>query len=353
MRMLVVEDAQGEIDTWQRMVDRHNAEAGEHSFEVVAEYAKAFTAAAELIEARKYDVAVVDLRLSGASDRPGGHNADGNRVVDLLTKSATAAVAIYTGQPAEVANFSGSPQIRTFTKGSGHEPIFDWIRQQRPIIIQMQRATKEIEKDMASVFHSSIWPRWQFWAQGTDDTKLHAALTRHFVSHLYDELTHSTGGEAHSEEWYFVQLPDTRPLSTGDLVIRDGNEVEIVITPRCDFSNTGKSTSVQLAKCKDISPKWDELAAKTGKGAAEDVRKIRQHDRSVVQHFLPRMRMTDGGERGPWFVRFDQISSIVNSEDVLATLRKQRFATLTSEYLPSLVERLGSYFSRIGSPDNS
>ena len=36
-----------------------------------------------------------------------------------------------------------------------------------------------------------------------------------------------------------------------------------------------------------------------------------------------------------------------------AELSQRRVATLSNEFVPSLVERLGAYFSRIGTPDYS
>jgi hypothetical protein len=61
----------------------------------------------------------------------------------------------------------------------------------------------------------------------------------------------------------------------------------------------------------------------------------------------------DDEKRGPWFIRFDTIRSLKKTDELFVQLKQQRFASITSEFLPSLVERLGNFFSRIGSPDLS
>lgn len=42
-----------------------------------------------------------------------------------------------------------------------------------------------------------------------------------------------------------------------------------------------------------------------------------------------------------------------NTAEARSDLSEFRVATLSNEFVPSLVERLGAYFSRIGTPDYS
>ena len=344
MRLLVVEDDEGTIADWKRAIELHNANQQELHFTIDAWFAESYSEAERAIFGGRFDAAVIDLRLkAGGAER--GHNTDGNRVTGLLTETAVAAIAIYSGQPAEAVNPASSPQIRTFEKGAGLGPVMEWLASHRVLARSMQAVSKAIEKDMAAIFHSSIWPRWRLWMANADPADIPTALTRHFVSHLHAVLLEATGGKVHAEESYFVPVATTVLLSTGDLIERGGGAVEIVVTPRCDLARVVPKVcqTIQLARCEDISAIWDSA----GEGAR---REIRQHRKVPVQHFLPRMQMTDGTQRGPWFVRFDRIVSIDNTEALRQELRDRRFATLTPDYVPSLVERLGGYFSRIGTP---
>ena len=68
-------------------------------------------------------------------------------------------------------------------------------------------------------------------------------------------------------------------------------------------------------------------------------------------HFLPRMKLTSAESVGPLLVRFDRLRYIGKDDTELAEIQGRRFATLSPVFLPSVVERLGAFFSRIGTPD--
>jgi hypothetical protein len=64
------------------------------------------------------------------------------------------------------------------------------------------------------------------------------------------------------------------------------------------------------------------------------------------------MKLIDGNCLGPFFVEFSHIRAVdIGNQALIADLINNRVASLTPEFLPSLVERLGSYFSRIGTPN--
>src|SRR5690348_3520026 len=127
IRVLIVEDDEATLADWSRAVERHNAEEERHKYRLVAEFARTLIEAEDFISARKYDAAVIDLRLR-ARNGGQGHNADGNRVARLLAETAVAAIAIYTGQPGEAELLEASPQMSVFPKGEGLDPVIDWLR---------------------------------------------------------------------------------------------------------------------------------------------------------------------------------------------------------------------------------
>ncbi|QZO14771.1 hypothetical protein [Pseudoalteromonas piscicida] len=74
----------------------------------------------------------------------------------------------------------------------------------------------------------------------------------------------------------------------------------------------------------------------------------------VSIHILPEIRQLDGKTFGPLHARFEQITYIdKNDAATVKHYENGRYARLSNEFVPSFVERLGSHFSRIGTPDYS
>lgn len=382
--LLIVEDDEQQLKSWKNVIDMHNVSEG-HAFEIRHEIASTLIEASELIKFHEFDASIVDVRLKqrdGAADA----NTDGNSVAKILIESEMAVVALFTGESTLAEPPSGATKVKTFTKGGGDgegtEAVMTWLTEQVPMILQIRAAQQTIKREMAKIFSRSIWPRWYNWLQSSDETDefIQTAVARHITSHVYAALLADNKQGAHPEEWYFVP-PLNENINTGDLVKLDDGSIGIVITPRCDLARNNKNETIQLAICKDISDEWnkrstkiltaresvqnasDELDEKARENLkkrleeAEDaLRRYSQHNsNSSVFHFLPRMKTIDNKDIGPFFVQFDKIQSIPRiSDDSTKKIRSdQRIATVTSEFLPSLVERLGSYFSRIGTPDYS
>ena len=387
IRLLIVEDNLAEQNTWTRQLEQHNAIATDsgtftfgHTFSATKEEAL------KQIEQHDFDAAIVDLGLAN----PAGHkdaNTNGNDVVLALTKSELAIVVIFTGQPTDALSIEiRGPKVEVISKGAsdgqGTEAVMKVLTRNAPMILTIRAAEEVIKKEMASLFHKSIWPRWKLWLDGTEnsDAEITAAVSRHLTSHVHATLLEKGGQKVLAEEWYFVP-PIRDGLRTGDLVeetVGDQATVAIVITPRCDMAgNPGnKNETYQLATCQDISAEWnkrlkkrnDLLSANPNEDdqkaftewkanvikAKESLRSLIQHQNSNLIHFLHQMRMPDGTSKGPYMIRFDKVKSISrDSEEGRKLATSPRIASVAPEFLPSIVERLGTYFSRIGTPDYS
>ncbi len=383
--LLIVEDDPKEQEVWKQVIEMHNANFEEYGFEISPEFAQSLDDANKLIASRNYDAAVVDVRLKQA----GGHvgpNTDGNLVLETILESEMAVVALFTGESALAATPADTRiNIKVFTKGGGENEgtpaVMKWLCSQAPMMKQVKAAQQTIKREMAKVFCRSIWPRWSNWVlnPGESEDFIPTAITRHITSHIYATLLADGRHGVHPEEWYFVP-PLQDKIGTGDLIRLDDGTVEIVITPRCDLQRDDKNETIQLAICMDVSEEWGKRCKKiadakaalqnhklpendkgirkleeTLAAAKEALRRYTQHSNCTTFHFLPRMKITEGSEIGPFYIHFDKIRSVARSSSEAEELQKpkRRIATVTSEFLPSLVERLGSYFSRIGTPDYS
>ena len=261
VRMLIVEDDQDEQDSWKLKLEAHNVDA---KYKVDACYAKSSTTALQLLDERKFDAAVVDIRLEQNSHA--GPNSDGNAVIARLLEFELMVVAAFTGEANAVSipNWAQTV-VKTFTKGSaddeaneGTDAVMSWLGSQVSMIQTIRSAQQTIRCEMAKLFGRSIWPRWSDWVESANVEKqdlLSVALGRHWVSHVHAVLLDDANHKTLSQEWYFVP-PIRSGIRTGDLVWdSEKKHFEIVITPRCDIA-TGKQETIQFAACRIIEDEW-------------------------------------------------------------------------------------------------
>ena len=336
IRVLLVEDQEANIEAWNDRTEAHNSDSERHGFEVDTLYAKSVTEAQLILQTGRPEAVIVDLRLQGAHDM--APNDHGNALVTYAREHHPVPIAIYTGQ-AQEAEVAGFPQIKVFDRGNGLDQVFQWLNEHKNMLFQLRKSREVVERKTAQIFFKAIWPRWSKWSSNSD-VDVSAMLSRHVIAHIHDSLLNANGGDAHAEECYFSP-PIKDRLDTGDILNFEGN-MWIVVTPRCDLANADKVATVLLAKCSDISDRWKN---------EKERKRLSQHDGAAKNHFLP-ARIDDGGKiLGPWFVQFNHIQSFSTEQrDDLTSLRQ---ASLAPQFVPSLVERFGAYFSRIGTPNIS
>lgn len=385
INILIVEDDDAQVATWKRQITRANALNAD--VDLSADYVATQSGAIRSIELKKYDAAVVDIRLQsedGVNDATSG----GNQVRDKLLESEIVLVAHVTGEPNEVSyeNDKYAELVRVFTKGefvddggSVHDEIIAWVMSKIDILKTMKSVKSEITAKMADLFYSSIWPRWDSWSAPSEQEMEFKALciSRHMSSHLYSEFLNIGEGKVHPEEWYF-QPPSKTRFHTGDIAYFE-DIYYVLVTPRCDLERIEPTDTLQLARL-DIADDWEsdlnelseKVAAQSEKyDAAEQQeqkdscqKKINNlhsafrkkyyghRDNSPKYHFLP--EINDGNvSHGPFYVDFSVIRSVIFESEEADTLRGCKIASISSEFVPALVQRLGSYISRIGSPDYS
>lgn len=354
LEVLLVEDEKSKIEEWSAAVAAFNADVEKNGFVINTWTAASIAAAMETIARAKLDALVVDLRLE-KEPGVGEDNDDGNELIRRVVETTACGVVVYTGQRGQ-ANLKDYPQVEVFDKGDGAGPVFDWLSRQRALLTQLRAVSQAVERETAKVFFKSIWPRWKQWSE--QGTGVSEALARHVTAHVHDALLDAAKGEAHPEEAYFVP-PLKERLDTGDLVKLE-NDIWVVVTPRCDLANKGKVASLLLAKCLNVAEKYAELEAAVTKATSNSAKKdatdkltrYLQHEGSPKQHFLPPALDIDSRQMGPWMVQFHDLQ-VLPVKQGMADLPKARIASLAPQFVPSLVERFGSYFSRIGTPNMS
>lgn len=371
IRVLIVEDQPAEQDTWRKIVELRNADSGDLTFQI--EFAASLDQTEAHLRERRYEAAIIDIRLDQAG--VAGANTDGNEVIRKVCQSGLMVVAAFTGE----GNLVESETVKVFTKGNadeedGTEAVLNWLVDQAPLIKAVRAAHSLVQQQLAQLFHYSVWPRWKRWAERSTDGEVALPLARHLTSHVHATLLEKQGHRVHPEEWYFIP-PIREGIRTGDIVRVAEAGFEIVVSPRCDLSIHSKVSHILLARCSCVADDWNALdadvrakqavlteasnadranAQKEFDKAERKLREFTQHKGNTnAVHFLPRISLKDESEFGPMFVNFDQLRSISKGSDDAKKMVSQRVAAVAPEFLPSLVERLGSYLSRIGTPDYS
>ena len=384
LKILIVEDDAPQIETWKRQIDRFNAI---NELDCSADYAPSQDIAAQFIGSNKYDAAIIDIRLQnneGVKDATSG----GNEVRDLLLKSEIVLIAHVTGEPGEVHydDTRYKDLVRVFTKAdseddehSVHEEILEWLRAKLNMISTLQLVKTSITAKMADLFYSSIWPRWDSWKGGDDEQDfVSLSVARHMSSHLYSEFLKVSEGSVHPEEWYF-QPPSKERFNTGDIIKNDESHY-ILVTPRCDLERIGATDTLLFARM-NFADKWatdikeldEKIIALTKKleVAVNDEQKGKLQNKidgarskfrqdyyghkqnNFKYHFLPEINQSAEIVHGPFFVDFSNIMTISYDSDAARTMSSNKIAAVSPEFIPSLVQRLGAFMSRIGSPDYS
>lgn len=349
LTVLLVEDEDSRISDWNDATSAHNADVDNKGFVIETVPAKSVATAKVLLDSHRFDAVVVDLRLQ-VEEGILENNSHGNDLVKHVVSTQPLGVVVYTGQQADADVGSyGCEQVRVMDKGDGLQQVLDWLADNRDVFLKLRGAQAAFNRETAKVFFRSIWPRWSHWTSGggAAGADLTDVVARHVIAHVHDSLLLSGGDEAHPEESYFVPPIKSR-LDTGDLIDYE-EKVWIVVTPRCDLAHEGKVSTVLLSACKDISETWNGYVTANSTNARKECRKLVQHENMPKQHFLSPMRDLTGSQRGPWMVQFHDLKALPTA-DAIQVLTPQRFASLSPLFVPSLVERFGAYFSRIGTP---
>lgn len=357
INLLIVEDSEAVLAQWDERLQFYAVEPDpvytiEHSTVTKLSDAK------KLLENTRFDAAVIDIRL----EENGEQTDHGNAILERISKSSLTVCAVHTGEPGtEIIADHQKDFVEVFKKGDGEgiEQVLSWLDAKVEMVSAIKSMQDSFSKSMAQAFTRSIWPRWSYWLSAEEEPGLaEKALTRHMATHLHASFLNEVSA-VHPEEHYFIP-PLQDKLDTGDIVQIDG-EYFILVTPRCDLAREQNPT-FQLVKLNSVQDKWVELqevklngaSRKIRENAAKDIGKLINHgDRSPKLHFIPQIKLSTDEILGPFHAQFNFMNCMEASVENRATLSSQRIATLSNEFVPSLVERLGAYFSRIGTPDYS
>lgn len=361
VNLLVVEDRDEHIKEWETVIKRHNAVSmarDDGSIRFHIEIAKNKDEALKKLHTYNFSVAIIDIRLKREGEEEDYNNTDGIDVLKEIMSTVSCYSVIYTGQSKDAeATIENDYQeyIKIVDRDTSKSNLIkSLVAENKEIILSINDLKYKFSKSMSSLFYRSIWPRWNYWEESEGKKE---ALSRHMASHLHASFLNETIA-VHPEEYYFIPPLQDR-LDTGDIILQ-GDSYYILATPRCDLARAQNPT-FQLVKLANKKADWDALHQEKVNGtkkekekATRGIRNLINHgDRSPKLHFIPQFKLSSGEELGPFHAQFNFMTCIEATIEARSNLSELRVATLSNEFVPSLVERLGAYFSRIGTPDYS
>jgi CheY-like chemotaxis protein len=350
--ILIAEDDPQAILSWEQDIREFNRSANQQ-IQYIAEYAKSKRSAIRFLDRTRVNCVAIDLRLPEDDGNPGSNATEpiGNEVLEQILLEVGVPAVVYSGYPQEASDQVRSSRIRVIgKKGGGAMEALCWLAEHESLMSAMEITRKRVAQQSAIIFNQSIWPRWaDAWKFMESREVLASVITRQIVSHAAEQLC-LPPNLCHPEEFYVVPPLATDRLGTGDLV-KVNDRICIVVTPRCNMARDSYPSQLMLAVCKPMEGIWTGMRNRFNnedvnkkKDAAEELHLYASQGHAIATHFLPPC-----GENGPWLVNFKEIVTISSTQvtELLAT----RFASISPQFLPNLIQRYSAYLGRIGQPD--
>lgn len=347
--ILIVEDDTHTIEGWKRDIRDFNRRT-DKEFKFIEAFANSKSDALQMLSGRRFDCAVVDLRLPNGSDDQGSGEPVGNDVLHGVLRDLGIPAYVYSAYEGEVSDEVKKSNIKIARKeGGATTTILEAFEKQAGLMDAMNRVRRQVAQETSRLFNGSIWPRWeQRWAKVSDRELIAGIIGRQTVAHVAEALSQAPASH-HPDEFYVVPPLYAERLETGD-VLKHESETLIVLTPRCNLAHKPPSKIVcaVCTPCKAWS-QWQvslssAASAKEKEKAVQDLRLHATQGHGISTHFLPPL---DAG--GPWLVDFRELRVIDASK--VDELLPQRIATVAPQFVANLVQRHAAYIGRIGQPD--
>ena len=334
--------------------------------EAQVESLQTFSDALALLETRRFDLVILDVRLGGYEpvDAP-PEEEEGARTLEEIRRRRFVPLVFWTGLPERARHLEG-PLVRVRNKTDGLPALVEAVRDLfNTRLPAVNRALlRLIEDEQRQYMWAFVARHWSELSEGADHMELAYLLARRLGRSLsgpgIQRLAADLGGRGprspapgriQSAEMYLVPpLPDTRP-GVGDLFRDDtgegGGTWWLVVTPSCDLEHD-KAEAVVLAACDRLHDDPRLLAWRENPESGNRRRRVSdlvehktggQNDRHL---FLPSAPTIPD-----LLVDFQRLRSVTPEE--LGAM--QHVASLVSPFAEAMVSRFTRYFGRVGTDD--
>ncbi|MYE07928.1 MAG: response regulator [Oligoflexia bacterium] len=320
--------------------------------------------ARKLIKTEQINAAILDLKVPAIENGPADTENGLSYCKELLKKKQFPIIVVSANITSIKGNESGiPPHLKILNREMDvHSKAFQYFESKKDLL-EISPLFPEAIQDIHSELQNSFWEMWGHWDEinsrfnHKDPEKTKTFLKRYVCSHLIEKwMAHDLFNEMHHTEFY-THPPLKDRIDTGD-ILELKNEFWIVMTAPCDLSNYNYPKNLTLLKCqpvelnnyaKVVKPFREDNSQEEAKNKQKE--KVRRYftEPQVGEHYLPPWSKTGK----PVNVLFKDIKTVPFSEDCREKLKSSRIATLSYHFLPYLLQRYGTYVSRIGQSDVS
>jgi CheY-like chemotaxis protein len=363
-RLLIVDDDATLCDQVREYLEGESLADPEDHMQVEA--LTDFSAALEALEARRFDVLILDVRLQAGGETP--EQEAGVVALEAIRKRRFVPVVFYTGLPHLVRDLE-TPLIRVVEKTRDLPDLLEAL--QSIFATHLPMVSRALLHHLETVQRDYMWnfvaQNWDQFGDTPDRTALAHLLARRLAISLsgpgIHQLAHDLGdsvsdgaveGKVHPMQYYLMPPVEPAPLS-GDVYkgqVGDQNGYWVLLTPSCDLvAGREKADWVLFARCVLLTEQveykgWSENLSQSSNKVKKDLEALLGNNRGVSQrerfHFLPgALSLPD------LLVDFQQVEALPRSS--MSNL--QRLASLDSPFAEALLSRFIRYFGRLGTPD--
>jgi CheY-like chemotaxis protein len=364
-RLLIVDDNEKTCSEVQEYLEGESlADPQEHmKVEVLSDFSNAL----EALEASRFDVLILDVRLQARGKTP--DREAGIVALEAIKKRRFIPVVFYTGLPHLVRDLE-TPLIRVVEKTTDLPHLLEVV--QSIFATHIPLVSRALLHHLEAVQRDYMWDfvaqNWKQFGFTPDRTALAHLLARRLAISLSgpgikqlardlgDSISGTSEGKVHPMQYYLMPPIESAPLS-GDIYkgqIGDQNGYWALLTPSCDLvAGREKAEWVLFARCVLLSEqaeyqKWHEGLPQLPDPIQEKLEALLRNNRQAkgIQpdrfHFLPgALALPD------LVVDFQQLTILPRSE--IGNLK--RLASLDSPFAEALLSRFIRYFGRLGTPD--
>jgi CheY-like chemotaxis protein len=331
-------------------------------------HAESLESAKVIIDENLIHAAILDLQIPQTDNATAGIS-NGLDYLKALLKEKQFPIVVVSANSSSLSNDDvGIPRhLKIEDKRSGvHSDVFGHFESIKSLL-EITPLIPETIEDILPEIQSSFWELWGHWTDlnvrfdSQDRNKTKTFLKRYVCSYLIEKwMANDLFKKMHHTEFY-TYPPVKDRIHTGDIISYE-DDYWIVVTAPCDLSNgdTKYPDNLTILKCEqeDVNNDKYKKLVKPFRSSQNDLSaqgcKINDAAKLFTKqeiefHYLPSW----GNSISPVKVMFKQIKTIPFDIESRANIKDRRVASLSYHFLPYLLQRYGSYVSRIGQADIS
>ncbi len=362
-QILHVDDDEGSLAQAREYLEGEDVGGWGHPH---VESLQTFPDALALLETRRFDLVILDVRLGGYEPQETApEEEEGVRTLEDIRQRRFVPVIFWTGLPERVRDLEG-PLVRVHNKTDGPEILFGVVQElfETRLPAVNRALLRLIEDEQRRYMWNFVARHWAQLSEGADHMELAYLLARRLGRSLsgpgIESLADALGGRGpgppapgkiNAAEVYVIPPLDGTKPGVGDLFRENtGNGADswwLVVTPSCDLEH-GKAESVVLAAC-DLMQRdarvqaWHgDLESGNRRRKVSDLVEQKTGGQNDRHLFLPSAPTIPD-----LLADFQRLRSVTPAE--LETMH--RVASLVSPFAEAMVSRFTRYFGRVGTDD--